>query len=122
MAKPEFLLKLPMPLLAEPAHLDGPDKLLHRCVSGLVAQIVFARSARAMFADQPDFFARHYPCRLVRPRHRSIPNGGTDLARISGTCRYGLNAIAITKPNQPDRLSRKHPCTGFVMEGRQKRS
>ena len=53
--KPELFLELLMCLFADPSRLDRRRKRLECGVGRQVRQIIFLLSARAPFADQPDF-------------------------------------------------------------------
>ena len=63
--KPEFLLELLMPLLADPARLDRGGKRPQGDARRQVREVVFALAARAPLAHQPDLLAGQVA--VVRP-------------------------------------------------------
>lgn len=58
MIKVQLLLQLLMRLLAHLTGLDRAGKPLDRGLGGKVGEVVLALTGRAMFADDPDLFAR----------------------------------------------------------------
>src|SRR3954467_5501311 len=87
-AETEFLLELLMPLLANPARLDGGGERPQRGSRRQVCEVVFALPARASFAHQSDLVARQVA--VVRP---SLAVADPDAGRREPRGQWALGAV-----------------------------
>src|SRR3954471_12661805 len=78
-AQAQFLLELLVPLLADPARLDGGRQGAQRGPRWQIAEVVLALAARAPLAHQPDLLARQVAVVGPGPAVTNPDAGGREL-------------------------------------------
>src|SRR4051794_34650404 len=93
--KTEFLLKLLVRLLTDPASLDGCRQTAQRSARREIAEIVFALAAAAPFTDEPDVFTGQV---AMTRAARSIGHAHALGCEARGECTFGALPPDHTPP------------------------
>ena len=103
--KTEFLLKLLVRLLADPASLNGCRQTAQRSARREIAEIVFALAAAAPFTDEPDVFTGQV---AMARAARSIGYAHALGCEARGECTFGALPPDHTPPEASCHRGRFH--------------